>query len=735
MRFTDMFGNFRSHWYSGLLPVALLFFLMLADLVLLSDATQNSARFSELYTFLLIANILGLVVLVIMIAVRLIIFVREYRIQIMGSRLALRLVIMMTVVALIPVTAVYYFSLGFLQRGIDSWFDVRIEHALQDALDLSRSSLDLRVRELVRDNQKVANTLASVSDSTAPMALNDRRAASDGAELTLFSNSGRVIATSMRDRSTILPSRPDDAILFQVRQGYDYVGLDPIRDEGLFIRVISLVPAAGPLQEPRLLQALFPMPQRINQQLDNVNNAFAFYKELVFLRGPLKNSFVVTLSLVLLLTLLTAVWLAFYLAQRLVSPIRVLAAGTRSVAAGDYNQRLPLPSDDEFGSLVQSFNEMTRRIALAQDDVRSSQQQTERERAYLKAVLGGLTSGVLTLDHHFRMRTVNSAAQQILSVNFENMMGVPLSDVGEQFPHAKEFVEHVLTQFQGDGGEWQEQIVVYGAEGRKALMCRGASLSGRRGSGKGFVLVFDDVTALIQAQRDAAWSEVARRLAHEIKNPLTPIQLAAERMRRRYADILSAEDYELLDRSTYTIVQQVKALEEMVKAFAEYAYTPSLSFSEFDLNRLIDEVADLYRNNEYAIAIECQHPAERILVHADAGRIRQLLHNLVKNALEAVGEREGGRVHIASQVSVSRRGPHAEMRIEDNGPGISEQVFSQVFEPYVTTKPKGTGLGLAIVKKIAEEHGGTVWAENIPEGGAAVNVRLPLQEMPQMEHG
>ncbi len=727
MQKPSLHARLSRHPLYRALPIVVLFLLMLAALVLLSDITSNSERFERHYLRLLAINILGLIVLAVLIGLYLARLIRDYRAEVIGSRLALRLVTLSIVIAVVPATVLYYFSLQFLQRGIDSWFDVRVEQSLQDALDLARGSLDLRVKELMQETRRHGHALMYVSDAMAPMYLNELRQSGDVAEVTLLSAGGRVIASSMREGAGLLPRRPDEAILYQVRQGYHYVGLDPIGDE-LYIHVAALVPAAAPLGAQRILRVLYPVPQKITVLLDNVNNAFAAYKKLVYLRAPMKSSFIVTLSLVLLLALFTAVWVALFAAERMVEPIRVLATGTRSVATGDYTQKLPLPSDEDFGTLVQSFNEMTRRLAQARDEAESSQQQAERERAYLKAVLGGLTSGVLTLDRLFMIRTVNAAAQQILEVSFDGLMGAPLQDLGARSAHAREFVDQVLDQFKRQS-EWQDQITVFGPSGRRVLMCRGATLSSRRTGVSGFVLVLDDVTALIQAQRDAAWSEVARRLAHEIKNPLTPIQLAAERLQRKYLGVMPPEDAEVLERATNTIIHQVQAMEEMVKAFAEYAYTPKLQLAELDLNQLIGEVIELYRSNHLAAVIHQQGGHEVLRMPLDAGRIRQLLHNLIKNALEAIGGSPAGKVGVSTRISHSKQGPYVELRVEDNGPGIADAVFDQLFDPYVTTKPKGTGLGLAIVKKIVEEHNGVVWAENLPAGGAAIVIRLPIQDV------
>ena len=715
----------RNHPLLSLLPVLLLFLMMLSSLALLSDATQNSVRFERLYLQLLIINILGTLILIGLIGLRITRFIRDFRAKVIGSRLALRLVILFLLVSVVPVSAVYYFSLQFLDKGIDNWFDVRIEQALQDALDLSRSSMDLRVKQLLNETTTIAQALRSEeTQTTSQLAKLHRQSASS--ELTLLTNSGRIIASSIRDGMDILPQTPGDAILMQVRLGYNYIDLETHHNGHLVVRIVTLLEDDNAIRPPAILQALYPVPEKIGTLLDSVNDSFANYKEMLFLREPLKNSFTLTLSLVLLITLLTAIWIAFFSTQRLVEPIRILALGTRAVAAGDYNQQLPLTSYDEFGSLVNSFNEMTRKIAQAQDQINRSQQQAERERAYLRALLGGLTSGVMTLDQRYKIRTFNASARHILEANFESLMGQHLALLSNNNEHLQAFSNEVIQQFKQHSDEWQAQITIFTQHGRKVLMCHGTRLAERHQHLSGYVLVIDDITTVLQAQRDAAWSEVARRLAHEIKNPLTPIQLSAERLRRRYLNSLPVEEGKLLDRATHTIIQQVQAMEEMVKSFAEYAYTSKLQLSTFNLNQLIDEVLELYQGNQQAV-IKQQLDTQLEFILGDKGRIRQLLHNLLKNALEAVAQQSHGEILLTSRLQGQHPNGYVELSIDDNGPGIPQTLMDQLFDPYITNKPKGTGLGLAIVKKIVEEHGGIVNASKSPQGGARIMLRLPLQ--------
>jgi nitrogen fixation/metabolism regulation signal transduction histidine kinase len=714
---------------SGALPVALLSILLLSSLFLMSAATQNSEQFGRLYMVLLVVNLLGLISLLVLITSNLLRLRRQYRNRATGSRLTVRLMLMFVLLSLAPVSLVYYFSLGFIQRGIDSWFDVRVERTLDDALALSRASLETRSRELMKRTEQMSSKLQLSDEAGLPQLLDELRMSDSASELTLFMGGGHVVASSSINPADIVPDLPDESVIRQVRQsGSAYVTLDPMSDSGLYVRVVTQVPAATPLLDTRFLQALYPISDRVSVLANSVESAYTQYQQLLLLRDPLKNSFILMLSLVLLLGVLMAVWLAFFSARRLVTPIRVLAIGTRAVAAGDYTKRLPMHSGDELGFLVESFNDMTLKIAHAQEDVRNSQLQAEQERAYLWAVLARLSSGVLTLDVNRTVYTVNVAAGHILGVESKACIGYELNEIVERYEYLKNFANAItphLAELSSDKkgkGDWREEVILYGATGRQVLMCGGAALPGEGG----YVIVFDDVTNLVQAQRDAAWGEVARRLAHEIKNPLTPIQLSAERLRHKYLKTMNAEDAEVLDKSTHTIVQQVEVMKEMVQAFSEYARTPKLELRPLALNYLIDEVLDLYRNNRFGVTIVTDLQDDLPLVSVDSGRMRQLLHNLIKNALEAMVDGEM-KIKLVTRVFSERGVSMVELLVLDSGPGIPAGILENIFEPYVTAKPKGSGLGLAIVKKIVEEHSGVIWAENI-EHGACMTIRLPVAQ-------
>lgn len=701
---------------------------LFASLYMLSTTTQNSEEFDRLHVWLIFFNIAGVLTLMTLIGVNLFRLIMQYRNHVPGSRLTARLMAIFVLLAVAPVVFVFYFSIQFISRGIDSWFDVGVESAMANSLELSRTALDVRMRELLSRTERMAFDLTDTPDSIIGARLDVMRLESGATELTVFGSSRRIISTSAIHTFSIVPEQPSDDLLLQVHQGRPYIGLDPISGGGLRIRSLVIMAADAKMGEKRVLQALFSIAERQINLAERVQNEYTRYREISYLRTPLKYSFVLTLSLVLLVSLLAAVWGAFYSARRLVAPIQDLAAGTQAVARGEYDTRLPLPAKDEVGFLVLSFNEMTSRLAEAKEQASRSQQEVESERAYLEAMLANLSSGVIALDAGRNLRTANSAAQEILDVEFDRYLGKPLDKTAVGNAMMDQFLQASNGHFEAGETVWRDQFVLRGSAGRKVLMCSCTSLADEESEIAGYVIVFEDVTTLLQAQRDAAWGEVARRLAHEIKNPLTPIQLSAERLQQKCYDKLSGKDGEVLRRSTQTIIQQVQAMQSMVNAFSEYARTPELNLIRLKLNHLVAEVADLYRGKEtgatFTVELDDNIPA----IEADAGRMRQMLHNMIKNALEAVDGNPHPRVNIRTHLVRSQEAMTAEIVVEDNGPGFDPDILSHAFEPYVTSKSKGTGLGLAIVKKLAEEHGGKVFAENRSEGGARLVILLPLNE-------
>ncbi len=717
-RVDPMAPSTLSRFRIGGLSVALLFILLLVTLHLMSSAVQNSAELSRYFIPLLVINLLGMVILFGLITYNSIRLIRQYLRHSAGSRLTLRMLMIFIVISLIPVGVVYYYSFSFLQGGIDSWFDVEIDRAMEDARELGQASLDLNQRLWLRYTEQQLISISDASESGLSLAIAEMRQQSGALELSLSDLNGQIIAYSNAVASQLAPAKPDDFVMQQLREGNSYVGL--AREKGeLMIRVAVV----DPLGRPYIIQGLYPASERVSVLSEKLEVSYNRYKELSFLRQSLKRNFSLTLFMVLMFAILSAVWAAFFSARRIVAPITNIAAGTKAVAEGNYDRQLPVPrAKDELAFLVSSFNAMTRRIGQARDQAARSQREVEGQRAYLETVLGRLSSGVLTFDDEQRLRTTNPAAEKILGINMQRVIGLPVQTLAHLSPILRQFTDGLQAPL-SETQEWRGELTLFGGEGRKVLLCRSTPFSQPDGP-KGHIVLFDDMTALIRAQRDAAWGEVARRLAHEIKNPLTPIQLSAERLRHKFLKQMPEKDAAVMERATHTIVQQVEAMKTMVNDFSEYAKPPQMEVKPLVLDKLIDEVIDLYRGNK-EVEFKVELTAEGARVEADTLRIRQVVHNLVKNAIEAMGEVEGAEISVITKVLQRDDHPYYEMRVQDNGPGFNEEMVQHLFEPYVTSKPKGTGLGLAIVKKIVEEHSGIIWAENCGKG-ACVVMHLPM---------
>ncbi len=689
-------------------------------LVMLALTAEGPQRFGELYLAILLINVAGVVALLILIGRRLADFIRDWRRHVPGSRLRGRTLLMFGGLAIAPLLLVFTFSVMFLTRGIDGWFHAEVRQGLTDALGLSRAALDLRMREYLDHTLDMATRLSAESGAGLYFALDEELRRSDADELIVMSMGGQTLAYTRAGIQHALPVMPPAELLLQLRQGRPHVSLQPAPGGGYQVQAATRLPAGGASQSPRALVATYPVPQRLSDLAGTVQQAYQQYGRLSYLREPLKAAMVLTLSLVLLMALLAAMYGALYFSERLVRPVQDLIAGTRAVAKGDFDTRLLRPSHDEIGYLVTSFNDMTKKLARAREETERGQAAVEAERAALAVILARLTSGVISLEPDLCVRVANQAAGAILGVDFEGAAGRPLAELAAGHPLLAELHDVLQGHVAAGETEWREQLTLRTESGRRELVCACTALPGDAGA-QGLVLVFDEVTQLLQAQRQAAWGEVARRLAHEIRNPLTPIQLSAERMRRKLMRGLATPEAELLDRSTQTIVQQVEAMKQMVAAFSEYARVPEMNIREFDLSALIRQVSDLYHAQDPRVAFGLSLDAKASLLEADQGRIRQLLNNLLTNSLEALDGRENPVIMIETQ----RTGGQVSLVVIDNGPGFQGGLLQQAFDPYVTSKPKGTGLGLAIVRRIIEEHGGAVEVDNAPQGGARVRITLP----------
>ncbi|MDD2832770.1 MAG: ATP-binding protein [Methylotenera sp.] len=693
-------------------------------LYLLSNASANTAASGEYYTLLVVLNGLLALALVALIAVQLFKLYQNIRQRVMGSRFTLRLLGSFALMAIIPGLIVYLVSVNFLTRSIESWFNVKVESALEGGLNLGQTALEIMLVDVKEKGENMATSLALLPANAHFAILNELRERNAVQEAALLTPQGRILAVSSGDASSFLPDLPSITQLRQARQRL-YGNIEPIDGKGLFLRVLVPVNVQDFVGETRILQLMQPVPKALATTAEAVQDVYQDYQQLSYSRMALREVFALTLTLVMMLSMLTAVAIAFVLSRRLSAPLRVLAEGTKAIASGNYSTILPAHGKDELGVLVQSFNSMTQQLGDATKAADRNRARVEAARGYLETILAHLSSGVLALNERGELRTFNEATVNILGVSLEKYVGFTPNKIIEKQPHLANFFQVVVMHGKRDEGgpqkeDVQTQIELVTDQGLQIITLRGTKLPDG-----GYVVVFDDATAMVQAQRDAAWGEVARRLAHEIKNPLTPIQLSAERIAHRLSHKLESADAEVLQRSTQTIVNQVDALKQMVNEFSEYARSPALHLNKLDINALIKEVLALYDIPK--IKINLQLASEQLLIKGDGNMLRQVLHNLLQNAQDALVDQPSPEIMIhtkAWQNSMT-------LTVQDNGGGIPTEMMSRAFEPYMTTKPHGTGLGLAIVKKIVEEHRGSIKIENVVQselglGGAVVTITIPL---------
>ncbi|MGD8475624.1 MAG: ATP-binding protein [Burkholderiales bacterium] len=695
--------------------VALALMLGVVMLYLLSTASTNTTTFDNDLPLLLGFGVAILVVLMLLVGFQLVTVRRRLKAHVFGSKLTLRLVTVFTVVSILPGVLVYAISVQFLAGSIESWFDVRVDSALEGGLNLGRVNLETGLRELHRKADSMAVSLSDEPIGTRVATLNELREQVAVHEAALLTPDGEIIAFSGVESEGLMPRIPNPSILRQVRLQQPYLSVEEDSTNKLRLRVV--VPVNQPGGETDILQLVQPVSEKLAHDAAMVQEAYRDYQELALSRHGLKRLYTLALTLSLGLALLSVLLLAIMFSNRLSAPLGFLAAGTRAVAQGDFSQRQPVHRHDELGLLTESFNTMTRQLSEAQTAAQQHQEALSAAKAYLESILANLSAGVLSFDTDFRLRASNRSAEKILGADLRQLVGTGIERWANDAPRLGNISQAARTHFVDRGAAtWQEEIEVDTEAGKQVLLLRGSQLL--EGEERGYVVVFDDVTKLLQAQRYAAWGEVARRLAHEIKNPLTPIQLSAERLQRRLSTKLDASDADVLNRSTQTIVNQVSALKGMVNAFSEYARSPEADLAPVNLNALVGDVLELYEASRPRLRVELD--ASLPTVFGDSAKLRQVLHNLLQNAEQAVAEVS------QPQIIVSTRAVDDSviLSVRDNGPGLPEHMLARVFEPYVTSKMRGTGLGLAIVKKIVEEHHGSVEISNLPSGGALVEIRL-----------
>ena len=730
----------RGWWL--VVGLTILVSMALVLLFLLTQATQRWEAYEQNFGLLFGLNMVFAALLLAVIAwfgLRLF-----YRLQQgkFGSRLLVKLASIFALVGILPGLLIYAVSYQFVTRSIEVWFDTRVEVALDAGLNLSRSTLESLSNELAASVRSASQEVAGASDQSLPLVLEKIRTQLDANEVTLWQGNGVTLASVTQERYQLQPERPTPAEWRQVRsQGISWrsEGLDdnllaaPVQPR---ITVLVQITGTGFQLEgqARVLQVVKKLPPVLVANALAVLDANRQYQERALARDGLKRMYIGTLTLSLFLAVFGAVLLAVLLGNQLARPLLLLAEGVRDVAAGDLSPRAVLQGKDELDGLTRAFAQMTEQLAQARRTVESSMAQVNLARSHLQTMLDNLTAGVVLLDTQGHILSINPGATRILQLPLAVHLGKALTDIeglqvfGRQvMEHFHEFaseqqrsLDHWQQSFEIDT-KTQQTFVEFGPERQlhTTLVARGAVLP----QGE-WLLVFDDITEIVSAQRTQAWSEVARRLAHEIKNPLTPIQLSAERLEMKLADKLVGTDQALLHKSVKTIVDQVDALQRLVNEFRDFGRLPQARLQALDLNQLLQEMMPLYDNDNALVPVSWHLSADIPLVSGDAAQLRQVVHNLIQNAQDASAQSTQPMVHVwTEQAAASQR---VRLRIVDNGSGFSESVLQRAFEPYVTTKAGGTGLGLAVVKKIADEHHARIEIKNRLEGDETVGAQVSL---------
>ncbi len=754
-------------------------------LFFLTTASENSARFDQFYSWLLVANSLVAVALLGLVLTLLWRLFSRYRTREFGSRLMTRLVLLFALVGILPGAVIYVVSVQFVTRSIESWFDVKVESALEAGENLGHSALDYTLADLQGKARNMATQLSEPSETSLSLRLSRLREQMQIQEATIVNSKGRLIATANADTRVLVPEPPSAAMIRQARVSRMFAategdtGFQGVIDKAdttttgarrpilapeplnaLRSRVvIALQTSSSGLSlqnEFVYLQLIQPVPPTLSSQAEALRSAIVEYQARSLGRRNLKQMYIFTLTLTLLLAIFAAITSAFWISGKLAKPLLLLAEGTKAVAEGNLSPRPIVTTADELGSLTQSFNMMTHQLFDARVAVEKNRNELENAKAYLESVLANMSAGVMVLDQSANLVTCNESVERILQRSLVSEIGKPLASIDgmEAFAVAidKAFSEQHAHSAAGGEDEnmqhWQQQIelprplaikpeskpdeVNIDGEQGITLLARGSHLPVALGIG--YVVVFDDISNIISAQRSIAWGEVARRLAHEIKNPLTPIQLSAERLQMKLQDKLSEADVAILNKSTSTIVNQVTSMKRMVDDFRDYARTPPAVLCPLNLSALIDDVLHLYMSGDGRDAIHLNLSANLPAVMGDATQLRQVIHNLLQNAQDAVADNAKTEVparidvvtEIVRYISADKTDRSAvRLSIIDNGSGFSSKILARAFEPYATSKPKGTGLGLAMVKKIIDEHGGRIDIQNRSDtNGAKVSLLL-----------
>ncbi len=724
-----------------LLALALLTALLALD-GLLSTPNLGSQSLSNYTAFLLIFGGLGGIFLCILLLWSIIQLFQQYRRREPGIYLTGRLTLIFVLLIVAPLLIIYLLAMRFLENGLESWFEIGMEEVVSDALFLGQAALDVQLKQSLQLVVSAAEVIGKENPENPTFLLSRLAKSSEGQlslhELTLLKRDGSMDSTISNQLfldEKFLPYLPNADTFARAKEQGAYVALEAQDNNIYIIRALAAVPKfrlSDPLEGQRYLQGVFQLSEALIIRINALESRFDRYKKLRFQQQILLGAFRFSLTLAVILTLLSAIWLAIFSARRLVKPLKKLAEATEAVAAGDYDTRILASKERDLAFLTQAFNMMLIRLGDARLEMQEAQQALENQHAYLDTILMRISSGVLAFDEQCRLQHANARAAELLHLNFATYYQQDLANVVKNSAQLHDFWQEIRERLKSQKRQWQWEGDIPSSHGYRSIICRGSALEDRHSlRPQGTVLVIEDITAIVQAERHAAWSEVARRLAHEIKNPLTPIRLSAERLQYKYLPLLPEAQKPGLARASQTIIEQVDSLLLMVNAFSSYAKAPALHFEFFDFNQLILDISELYSSEgegRPSVVIKHQLDVNLQQIQADRSRLTQVLHNLFKNALEAhTPESTAEKIIEIKTLSLELfEGTWLEFSVADNGQGFSTAVLPKIFQPYVTSKSKGSGLGLAIVQRIVEEHHGRTWAENRPEGGARLVIQLPL---------
>ena len=681
----------------------------------LTLATNSGSPLSEYFWWLIAAGGLIVTILLAMLLRYGWLLLRHNRHNMLGSRLTRRLALMFTLIAVLPGLFLFGVSAQFISYSINSWFGNDTAQALESSLTLSKSALDNTLDNTIEQAAALQVEIISRTSmgGTAAEALRLSGETARFSQVGLYNPADGT--TELISNPAALPPPPAEKEVAEELQRHGSSRSVTNINGKLYAQGWLALPAAQ--EKGKALFFRRPIPDNVARDAELIENARSKYAELTYAKQGLQTFFLITLLAAALLSIMLALVIALYFARRFIEPILSLAEGAKAVAQGDFSQPRPVYRNDELGQLTRLFNHMTEQLAIAREAEELNRIRQEAARHYLETVLESLTAGVITLDEAGRLKTLNRSAENILGLPLSELSGSNWHDWPQSVPQYLLLTELFQTILATKHTGKPVQTAYTGGDEARILLAKATPLPADNGGGT--VLVFDDITLLVRAQKEAAWGEVAKRLAHEIRNPLTPIQLSAERLAWKLQDKLGEQDAQILARSTDTIIKQVAAMKEMVEAFRNYARAPALKLEKQDLNKIIEEVLLLYEAGACTFdAVFSNIPA---VMYADTTAMRQVLHNIFKNAAEAAEEAAQPEVHIHTANTDGK----ITLTVTNNGKSFSKDMLANAFEPYVTDKPTGTGLGLPVVKKIVEEHGGRIALSNPAEGGASVKITLP----------